>query len=361
MSLIARIKKTLSPDFSLDIAFETDGSACLGILGASGSGKSMTLKCIAGIETPDEGFIAVDGRTLFDSEKKINLAPRLRRVGYLFQNYALFPTMNLLENLTAHLSFPRAERLSRARLWLEKFGLGAFERRFPRELSGGQQQRAALARMLISRPAAVLLDEPFSALDAALREYMQFELAALLEGGPPDAPQNSILVTHERSEVFKLCPSLAVMERGRLLAFGKTRAVFDNPRTLRAALLTGCKNISAVERRGAREIFARDWGITLKTAWEVEDGITHTGIRAHSIRPARENATGDNEMTIAVRRQSDEAFEHTVLFVNAHGGGTGREIWWKYPRSRTAAALPEKLFFPPEELLPLRDAPPDGA
>ncbi|MDR2785846.1 MAG: ATP-binding cassette domain-containing protein, partial [Treponema sp.] len=188
MSLKVAVRKRLSRTFTLETEFETrDGfppggslgdeadapqdrpPQCLGILGASGSGKSMTLKCIAGIEKPDEGHIELNGRVLFDSAKRINLKPRERRVGYLFQNYALFPRSRVLENITMGLPLPGEERIRKAREWIARFGLSGFEDRYPAQLSGGQQQRTALARMLIRDPELILLDEPFSALDSALR------------------------------------------------------------------------------------------------------------------------------------------------------------------------------------------------
>jgi molybdate transport system ATP-binding protein len=151
MGFKVSIRKRLSRQFQLEAEFESrDG--CLGILGASGCGKSMTLKCIAGIECPDGGHISVNGRVLFDSALGINLKPQDRRVGYLFQNYALFPRMTVLGNIVAGLPGKRSENAARARQWLDRFGLGGLENRYPSQLSGGQQQRTALARMLIRSP-----------------------------------------------------------------------------------------------------------------------------------------------------------------------------------------------------------------
>ncbi|MDR3343366.1 MAG: ATP-binding cassette domain-containing protein, partial [Treponema sp.] len=198
MSLTVSIRKRLSRTFCLETAFETTNereglAGCLGILGASGSGKSMTLKCIAGIALPDEGHIAVNGRVLFDSKRKINLKPQARQVGYLFQNYALFPRMTVLENITAALLRSKQERNRKAAQWIDRFGLAGLEDRYPAQLSGGQQQRTALARMLIREPELILLDGPFSALDTSLREQMQLQLLELLE-----SRNDVIMVTHSR-------------------------------------------------------------------------------------------------------------------------------------------------------------------
>ncbi|GHV52563.1 ABC transporter [Spirochaetia bacterium] len=342
MSLRVSIRKRLSKSFSLETEFETSGDGCLGILGASGCGKSMTLKCIAGIETPDEGHISVNGRVLFDSAKKINLKPQVRRVGYLFQNYALFPRMTVLENITA--SLPGKEGRVRAREWIGQFGLDGLEDRYPAHLSGGQQQRAALARMLIREPELILLDEPFSALDTNLRELMQLQFLDLLK-----SRKDVILVTHSRDEAYRLCGEILVMDAGRVLGKGKTKTLFADPGLVRIARLTGCKNISPVRQTGEREIFALDWGIPLHILKPLPEGITHVGIRAHDFVPVREG--GINRIRPAVTRRSEEPFENVVLFTNADAPKEGGELWWKYSKYTGYDTVPEWLYLPPESLL----------
>jgi molybdate transport system ATP-binding protein len=356
--MTVRFRKKLSRAFALELDFET-ADGCLGILGPSGSGKSMTLKCVAGIETPDEGYIAVDGRTLYDSAGRVNLRPQERRVGYLFQNYALFPNMTVMENI---LSPPRAGKGGRveAEKWIERFGLGGMENRYPRLLSGGQQQRTALARMLASAPDAALFDEPFSALDSTLREYMEVQLQELLRGadwagGTGGVFRNAILVTHNRDEAYRLCPELAVMSGGRIIVRGGTEDVFKNPRFVEAARLTGCKNISPARRLSENEVFALDWGLTLRLAGSAE-GVTHIGIRAHDFVPVTRNApSGFNEVRLAVSRLSSEPFEEVVLFTNADAphATERKEIWWKYSKY-LKQEMPERLFLPPEALLLLK-------
>jgi molybdate transport system ATP-binding protein len=331
----------------------------------------MTLKCVAGIETPDEGHISVNGRVLFDSAGKINLPPQARRVGYLFQNYALFPRMTVLQNIAAGLpgrGRPGDAR-RRASAWIRRFGLAGLEDHRPAQLSGGQQQRAALARMLIGEPEAILLDEPFSALDTNLREQMQVYMLDLLENR-----RDVILVTHSRDEVFKLCGELAAMDGGRVLKQGGTEELFRDPGLVAVARLTGCKNISPLKRIGEREVAALDWGLTLRTAVPVEDDVTHVGIRAHDFRPALpgENA-GGNLVRIKPLSRSREPFEEAVLFCNADVPGgpvpRGRDgppelsgsaghtesgaLWWKYSTYLNYHDT-EYLYIPPESLLLLR-------
>jgi molybdate transport system ATP-binding protein len=359
MAIKVRIRKRLSRQFQLEAEFEShDG--CLGILGASGCGKSMTLKCIAGIERPDEGHISVNGRVLFDSAGRINLRPQERRVGYLFQNYALFPRMTVLGNIIAGLPGKKAENVAGARQWLDRFNLEGLEDRYPSQLSGGQQQRAALARMLIRSPEAILLDEPFSALDSFLREQMQIRLLELL-----GANRDVIMVTHSRDEVYRIAEELLVMDRGRILGQGNTRELFRNPRTALAARLTGCKNISPVvpagiAEDGSPEVYAADWGLTLKLPPSAANGqrISHIGVRAHDFVPVPPDSGGSfNQVRIAAASLSESPFEHIVLFKNADAPEpqTRRTLWWSYSKYACPAPLPERLFIPPEAILPLSD------
>ncbi|MDR1985893.1 MAG: ATP-binding cassette domain-containing protein [Treponema sp.] len=351
MSIQVSIRKQVSRHFRLETGFE-NGDACLGILGASGCGKSMTLKCIAGIETPDAGHISVNGRVLFDSSRKINLKPQARRVGYLFQNYALFPRMTVLENITAALSLPKQEKLQKARPWIARFGLTDLADRYPRQLSGGQQQRAALARMLIQDPECILLDEPFSALDTHLREQMQVHLLQILE-----SRHDVIMVTHSRDEAYRLCDELLVMDRGRVLTKGAAKALFQHPGSVPAARITGCKNISPIRRTGPQELYALDWGLSLHAAVPIEDSITHVGIRAHDFQPVWETPepAAYNQVRMAITRRAEEPFEQALLFTNGDASNPGEqgEIWWKYSKYQFQE-IPERLFIPPEALLLLQ-------
>lgn len=225
MSLKVDIHKKFD-GFSLDNSFETD-DLITGFLGSSGCGKSMTLKCIAGIIKPDEGFISLNGRVLFDSSKGINIKPQERHVGYLFQNYALFPTMNVKKNILTGMSknMDKSERAEELEKVLKLFQLEGLETHMPYQLSGGQQQRVAIARMLTSKPELILLDEPFSALDSFLRKTLQRELADLLK----DVKKQTLIVTHSQKEVRAMTTKLFIMNKGHIIAQGKTEELFDNP------------------------------------------------------------------------------------------------------------------------------------
>ncbi|MGC4019122.1 MAG: ATP-binding cassette domain-containing protein [Muricomes sp.] len=249
--LQADFQKTLK-NFDLRMDFAMD-QGCLGILGASGCGKSMTLKAIAGIVTPDEGKIYTDKATFYDSTKKVNLAPQKRKVGYLFQNYALFPNMTVAENIAAGIrqtengknqKMRRQAVKEQVKSLLAQFQLEGLENQYPVRLSGGQQQRTALARILASKPDILLLDEPFSAMDSYLREELQIELYKRLK----EFPGCSVIVSHDRDEIYKLCSHTMVMGNGRNIICEETEKLFEQPRYMQAARLTGCKNISRAER-----------------------------------------------------------------------------------------------------------------
>jgi molybdate transport system ATP-binding protein len=237
---------------------------------------------------------------------------------------------------------------------MRQFGLGGLENLYPAMLSGGQQQRTALARMLIREPEALLLDEPFSALDSTLREQMQIQMMELLE-----KRRDVILVTHSRDEAFKLCGDLLIMDGGRALTQGKTGDLFRAPGLTAAARLTGCKNISPVRRTGDREIAALNWGLTLRTAVPVGDDISHVGIRAHDFVPADKAPPGtENRIRLALSRRSEDPFETVVIFTNAGARGPeeAHEIWWKYSRYVGYPELPAELYAPPESLLLLKES-----
>ena len=303
--------------FDLDVSFSCSGGI-LALLGASGCGKSMTLKCIAGIEKPDRGRIVLDGRVLFDSEKRINLSPQKRRVGYLFQQYALFPNMTVRQNVEA--GVPKAKRAMRAKLAAEKMKmlrLDGLEDKRPGELSGGQQQRVALARILVNEPKLLMLDEPFSALDSYLKWQLELELSDTLRMfGVP-----AIFVSHSRDEVYRLCDDVCVLTQGRSEPKIAVKELFEAPRTLSACLLSGCKNYSAIRRVGERRVFASDWGVELTTNIDPAGDDAFVGLRSHYIHISDE--ARENSFEVTVERVIDDVFS-TVVMVKSPGGGVLR-------------------------------------
>ena len=349
MSLSVEIRKQLD-GFALDVRFTTDGGM-LALLGASGCGKSMTLKCIAGIEKPDSGRIVLNGRTLFDSEAKIDLPPQKRRVGYLFQQYALFPNMTVVQNLqTAVRELPRAVQKARIAEKLGAFRLDGLEKRRPHELSAGQQQRVALARILLSEPEALLLDEPFSALDDALKWKLELELTELLDRFAGDV----LFVSHSRDEVTRLCERVCVLTDGRSDPVTTVKELMRAPKTRSAAKLSGCKNFSAAALR-ENGLYCADWGVTLRgvpTCGETPSmkDVGCVGVRAHSLRlePA------ENAIPCTVVRVIDNVFSYIVM-LKTPGGGLLRMEFEKgrYPLPAVGAAL--TVCFAPEALLLLRD------
>ncbi len=345
MALSVDIEKTLG-DFHLRVKFEAENRV-LALLGASGCGKSMTLKCIAGIERPDRGVITLDGTTLFDSGRGVNLPPQRRRVGYLFQQYALFPNMTVEQNIAAGVRDRRRAREETAEA-IAAMRLEGLERKRPHQLSGGQQQRVALARILVNRPEVLLLDEPFSALDSHLR----FQLEQELRGAIRRFGKTVLLVSHNRDEVFRLSDEVAIMHDGRIETTGEKKAVFANPRTRNGAILTGCKNVSPVEAIGERRARAVDWGVELALPASA-DGVQYVGIRMHDVRLA--DAQGEpNAFLCRVEETIENPFSCTVLL---RPEGAASPIGWELDKERWRQIRAERLrvCLPPESMLLLKE------
>ena len=279
MSLEVEIEKSV-PGFRLAVAFTAEG-APLGLLGPSGSGKTMTLRAIAGLDRPDRGRIVLHDRVLFDSERGIDVPARARRIGLLFQSYALFPHLTVAENIAFGLrDLPQAERNSRAAEQMAAAQLDGLAERFPATLSGGEQQRVALARALAIEPAALLLDEPFSALDPHLRSALEQQLRDTL------ARYNgaTLFVSHNLEEAYRVCDKLVVLARGSVAAQGPKEEIFRHPPTIEVARVTGCKNFSRARRLPDGRVEALDWGCTLRVAQEIARAPGHIAIRAHHVR-----------------------------------------------------------------------------
>lgn len=320
MSLSVDIVKNFG-DFKLDVAFDA-GAETLGFLGASGCGKSLTLRCIAGIETPDEGKIVVNDTVFFDKaagkKARIDMKPQERKTSLLFQNYQLFPNLTVEQNVAAGLD-PKMDAPTRTSLvndQLIRFGLEKLNKRYPLQLSGGQQQRVALARMLAARPGILMLDEPFSALDAHLKSALEQDLQQLFE-----RYEGSILyVSHDIDEAFRFCDRIAVVSDGHLEEIDTKERIISDPQTLATIRLSGCKNTTAAEHVDEHHAFLPKWNIAVTSTKALAPDIAYCGMRAKFIEYADEdeefcpNANiNPNTYWVHVEHVSDSRFERTVL------------------------------------------------
>ncbi|WP_296890654.1 sulfate/molybdate ABC transporter ATP-binding protein [uncultured Methanobrevibacter sp.] len=340
--LKVNIQKKLK-EFDLKVDFELEHGR-LGILGPSGCGKSMTLKSIAGIIDPDDGVISLttDEETVyFDSNNKINLKPQIRNVGYLFQNYALFPNMTVEENIAVGLS--EDDDGKTVSEMIRRFRLEGLEKRYPRQLSGGQQQRVALARIMAYGPDVILLDEPFSAMDTFLKEQLRIELLNSLK----DFDGFSIMVTHDRDEAFQFCDELIVLDQGEIIAKGNTYDIFENPRKVQVARLTGCKNISKIEIIDEYHVKSLDWGVIFEVSEKISPNITHIGIRAHDFSPAEKDDV--NVLDTANSIKVEMPFEWEITLENG--------LWWKCDKQiyEHEFVIPRYLKVNPKNIILLED------
>src|SRR5215831_5284282 len=228
-----------------DASFSLQPATFFTLLGPSGCGKTTTLRCIAGLETPDDGLIAIDGRTLFDAKARLNVPVEQRSVGMVFQSYAIWPHMTVAENVAFPFTVSKQRRYSKAeiadgvRRALAIVDLDGFQERPATRLSGGQQQRVALARAVVHEPRLLLLDEPLSNLDAQLRDEMRSELKRLQS----KIGITTVYVTHDQSEALALSDQIAVMDRGRIAQIGTPDDVYFRPADAFVARFVGATNL----------------------------------------------------------------------------------------------------------------------
>ena len=347
MSLYVDIKRKVG-EFTLEVQLETQNEV-LGVLGASGSGKSMMLHCIAGVLTPTQGEIVLDGKTLYSSAKKINVTPQKRHIGLMQQSYALFPNMTVAQNIAAGI----AKKGDIAQLLAEYSGLlrlEGLENHYPAQLSGGQQQRVALARMMAHSPDILMLDEPFSALDRHLRFTIEGEFAQVLERFKGTV----LYVSHSMGEIYSYCNSALVLAGGKVVERGKTKELFKTPQTVEGARITGCKNLTRVVRVCGSPI-AEGWNIPLPvgfsgTAQAV--GVREGSISLQSYR---------DETCVPVQVLNIKEFpQFAALGLLPKGGAytltttVGKSDAQEYKQSSDTGSLFLKIA--PESFLPLNGA-----
>ena len=339
-------------NFTLRIVLDARNGA-VGLLGPSGAGKSMTLRMIAGLSTPDRGRVVLNGRVLFDSAGGRNIPAASRRIGVVFQDYALFPHLTVAENVGFGLyRVPKDER--NAGIWkqLESMGIAELANRYPRQISGGQRQRVAIARCMAMEPDALLLDEPFAALDPHLRRRTEEQLRATLASfkGPV------VFVTHDMEEAFRFCSELLVLDNGQVIASGPKHKLFETPRTVAAARLTGCKNIVASRRMGSDCVEVEAWECRLRTAVAVPETLTHVGFRSHQVAFQKPAGT-DNTFPCWLVSTSEAPHEMT-LYLRLHAqplpgqlphlqADVTKDVW----RQLSAQPQPWSLTLDPERLL----------
>ncbi len=348
MALEVKVKKTVG-NFTLDVEFAAE-EEIFALLGASGCGKSMTLRCIAGIDTPDEGRIVLNGRTLYDSEKKINLTPQKRNVGYMFQDYALFPNMTVVKNIMAGMGKNPSGKVVKG--YIQMFQLEGLEEHLPRQLSGGQKQRVALARMMAAEPEILLLDEPLSALDAYLKWQMEEELLEVLK----KVDKTVMFVSHSRDEVYHLCDKVCVLEKGHIETVQEKKEFFANPQTVAAARISGVRNISAAKRLSDHELLAEDWGIRFYCEKPIREDLSFVGIRAHYIEIIEEGVHGKHNVAeMSVDHLFEQQFEsELVLNPGVDNGQKMRLLMGKDQAEELAKKKKICIHFPEEALLLLR-------
>ena len=338
-----------------DISINIEQGDIFGIIGQSGAGKSTLLRCINGLEKYNGGSITVDGREIAGlSQKQLQLVRK--DMGMIFQNFNLLGRLNVYDNIALPLQFWGQNKNSKenhARIMelLDLVGLKDKVNSYPKQLSGGQKQRVAMARMLAAEPELILLDEPFSALDTYLKWQLEQEMYKhLKEAGKP-----VIFVSHNRDEVYRLCDTVSCMNRGKMEVMEPLKEFFQNPKTRTAAILSGCKNISAAERVDAHTLRAVDWGVTLHVKErEIADDIRAVGIRAHFLatveRPGEENVFPVNESEIW-----EDPFEWNISFrKNAECSW----LQWKIAKTDWSPemGIPKELYLKEEDILLLTDS-----
>jgi molybdate transport system ATP-binding protein len=359
--LEVKLRKTL-PGFNLavDLSIEKE---ILTILGPSGSGKTMTLKCIAGLVRPDSGYIRLNGRVLFDSEKNINLPARLRKVGFVFQNYALFPHLTVNDNIAyGQHGRSRLELKNAVSKLLETMHIEGLGQRYPNQLSSGQQQRVALARALFQQPDILLLDEPFSALDTQRKERLEYELMNLQQSYHGDM----LFVTHDIAQGYKLGSRMAVFDSGHIAQCDSKEKVINSPVNRTVALLTGVKNLIKAEISGIEKeciwVTVPDLGkikILNKALTQfMVNQVVLIGIRPEYLRLT--DHAGENTLSVVVKRVVEGVSNASCYLSTNNKNSDGYDVEMTISKSKAKQLINGQSYYlllPPEYLVMIPDLP----
>ena len=281
------------PSFALKAAFALEGPGIGVLLGPSGSGKTTLMRLIAGLERPADGTVRLGRRIWYDRERGIDIPVRRRRVGIVFQDYALFENMTVAGNIGY--GVPRRARGEAVATWVEQLGLEGLGARYPGQLSGGQRQRVALARALAADPDLLLLDEPFSAVDAHLRSQLRAQLMGLAAGIATPV----VMVTHDPEEARRIADTVGVVVDGALRRFGRTEEVFDDPHDHEVACVLGWRNLLPVDDCN-RQRLAGPWG-EIPLAHDVALQAPWFGIRPEHVVIASDPSAGLQAHAVRVR------------------------------------------------------------
>jgi len=354
--------------FQLDVSFQSQAKRIV-LFGPSGSGKSVTLQCLAGLLAPDSGQVTVDGQTVFDSDRRLDVPPEQRRVGYVPQSSVLFPHLDVAANVGYGLRrSPAAERQEKVGKLLRLVRLEGFEARRPRALSGGEQQRVALARALATEPLMLLLDEPFSALDTPVRAALRRELLELQAA----LGFAWVFVTHDPEEAFELADEIAVYDSGRILQFGPRDDVFYRPLDTTVARTVGFANVFPAKPTAADRVLLEGSGVELITTGEAPPaGPLYACIRQEDIRLIRKDRPLSVGLSAGTRLHAEVVEERHLGFTArlrfvAAGVQPELSLWVDIavPAYRSLGLAEDKqweLFIPPEavHLLPGEHAQPE--
>ncbi|ANN62358.1 ATP-binding cassette domain-containing protein [Brachyspira hyodysenteriae] len=326
MGLIVDIKKKLS-NFDLDLQFEVK-SGVFSILGASGSGKSMALKCIAGIEKPDSGYIECNGNVFYDSKKRINIKPQKRNVGFLFQNYALFPNMTVEENIKCGIRDKKSN--IDIEYIMKKFFINHIKNKMPREISGGEQQRTALARIFVSSPNILMLDEPLSALDY----HIKWELEKFISSTIKEFDGTTLFVSHNRDEVYRLSDNIGIINKGKFDIIDSKYNLFENPKTYFSALLTGYKNFSKIKILENKKIECIDWNIILEIKnnnLENIENANYIGMRPYSFFDYDDNKKDNIYIKSKITNITEDMFSYIITLMPHN---SENQITWRLDKDK---------------------------